>query len=385
MKFFNKKYSYGKQTISLSDVIAVLSTLKSDFLTQGPKIEKFEKKICEYTGAKYAVVVSNGTAALHLCMLALGVSSGDEVITSPNTFLASANCVLYAGGSPRFADIELEAANISTEEIEKHITSNTKGIIPVHFAGQSCDMEKIKTIADKHNLFVVEDAAHAIGSEYKGYKVGSCKYSNMTTFSFHPVKTITTGEGGAITTNNKELYEKLLMLRSHGVTKNSEILTKNDGAWYYEMHKLGYNYRLTDIQAALGISQLKKLDKFAKKRRQIVEWYKQEFANDERFSLLKEKDFSKACFHLCLLLVNFEKINISKKELFMKLQEKGINLQVHYIPVHTQPYYKNLGFREGDFPNAEKYYQNAISLPIYPDLTDNDIKYIVKTIKNIIN
>jgi len=378
-----KKYGYGKQSITFSDIWEVIKALKSPCLTQGSKIKEFEDAICSYTGAKYAVVASNGTAALHLCMLVLDIKDGDEVITSPNTFLASSNCVLYAGGVPKFADIESETANISTEEIEKQITPNTKGIIPVHFAGQSCDMEKIKKIADKHNLFVVEDAAHAIGSEYKGTKVGSCKYSDMTIFSFHPVKTITTGEGGAITTNNKELYEKLLIFRSHGVTKNPKILTKNDGFWYYEMHELGYNYRITDIQAALGISQIKRLDKFAKKRRQIVEWYKQAFADDEKFSLLEEKEYSKACFHLCPLLIDFDKISISKKELFNKLIENGLNLQVHYIPVHTQPYYKKLGFKEGDFPNAEEYYKKTISLPLYVDFNYSDVKHIVKIIKEM--
>lgn len=379
-----KKYGYGKQSITFFDIWEVIKALKSPCLTQGPKIKEFEDAICNYTGSKYAVTVSNGTSALHLCMLAFDIKQGDEVITSPNTFLASSNCVLYAGGTPKFADIDAETACISPEEIEKQITSNTKGIIPVHFAGQSCDMEKIKAIADKHNLFVVEDAAHAIGSEYKDTKVGYCKYSDMTVFSFHPVKTITTGEGGAITTNNKELYEKLLMLRSHGVIKNPEILTKNDGPWYYEMHELGYNYRITDIQAALGISQLKRLNKFTKKRRQIVDWYRQELAGDQRFSLLEEKEFSKACFHLCPLLIDFDKINISKKELFSKLQEKGLNLQVHYISVHTQPYYKKLGFNEGDFPKAEEYYKKALSLPLYVDLNYSDIKQIVKIIKETV-
>lgn len=376
-----KKYGYGKQSITFTDIREVIKALKSYCLTQGPKIKEFEDAICNYTSAEYAVAVSNGTAALHLCMLALGISSGDEVITSPNTFVASSNCVLYAGGTPEFADIESDTACISSKEIEKQITSNTKAIIPVHFAGQSCDMEKIKEIADKNKFFIIEDAAHAIGSEYKGSKVGSCKYSDMTIFSFHPVKTITTGEGGAITTNNKELYEKLLLFRSHGVTKNPDILTKNDGQWYYEMHELGYNYRITDIQAALGISQLKRLDKFIQKRRQLVDRYRQEFDGDERFSLLEEKEYSKACFHLCPLLIDFDKINISKKELFNKLAENGLNLQVHYIPVHTQPYYKKLGFNEGDFPNAEEYYKKALSLPLYVDLNYSDIKHIVRIIK----
>lgn len=385
MKFLSKHYTYGKQTISIRDILAVLSSLRSNFLTQGPKVTEFEEKLCSYTKAKYAVAVSNGTAALHLCMLALNVSKDDEVITSPNTFLASANCVLYAGGKVKFADIEEATANINLENIEEAVTAKTKGIIPVHFAGQSCDMEKIARIAKKHNLFVVEDAAHAIGSDYKDSKVGSCKYSDMTIFSFHPVKTITTDEGGAITTNNKELYEKLLSLRSHGMTKNADKLTKNDGSWYYEMQELGFNYRLTDIQAALGISQLEKIDEFKKKRRNAVNEYKKLLEDDERFSYLEEKEFSNACFHLFPLLINFDKIKMNKKEVFETLKNNGLFLQVHYIPVHNQPYYKNLGFNDGDFPNTEEYYKKTISLPLYPSLTKQDIKEIIKRVKKVIN
>ncbi len=377
-----KKYSYGKQYIDYCDIWAVLKTLKSNFLTQGPKVSEFEKAICDYTGAKYTVAVANGNAALHLAMLALHIKSGDEVITSPITFLASANCALYVGANPKFADIDPETACILASEIEKKITENTKVLIPVHFAGQSSDMEKIKQVADKSNLFVVEDAAHAIGSEYKGSKVGSCKYSDMTIFSFHPVKSLTTGEGGAITTNNKEIYEKLLLLRSHGMTKNPSMLNKNDGPWYYEMHEYGYNYRLTDIQAALGITQLKKLDKFVKRRREIVEFYKKEFACDPRFNFLVERDYSKACFHLFPLLINFDLVKQSKKEIFVKLQEKGLNLQVHYVPVHLQPFYQSLGFKEGDFPNSEKYYKQTLSLPLYFGLKDCDLKHIVSVVKD---
>lgn len=373
-----KKYTYGKQSIDFDDILSVVKTLNSDFLTQGPKVVEFEKAICDYTGAKYAIAVANGTAALHLAMLALGVKEGDEVITSPITFLASSNGILYAGGTPEFADVEPQTANIDPAEIEKHITPNTKGLIPVHFAGQSCDMKKIKAIADKHNLFVVEDAAHALGSDYKDTKVGSCKYSDMTIFSFHPVKTVTTGEGGAITTNSPELYEKLLELRCHGMTKNPAKLTKNDGPWYYEMQSLGYNYRLTDIQAALGLSQLKKLEKFKEKRRIIVEEYKKLLKNVEGVSHLEEKDFSNACFHLFPVLLE------NRGEIFEKLRAQNMFLQVHYIPVHTQPYYKNLGFKEGDFANAEEYYRKTISLPLYPSLTPNDAKEIIKRLKSVL-
>ncbi len=379
-----KIYPYGKQSISLQDIWEVIKVLRSPFLTQGPKVKEFEKTLCNYVGAKYCVVVSSGAAALHLAMLSLGLKSGDEAITSPNTFVASANSILYAGGMVKFADIEESTANIDPEEIKKQITPKTKAIIPIHFAGQSCDMERIGKIAKEHNLFFVEDAAHAIGSEYKGSKVGSCKYSDMTIFSFHPVKTITSGEGGAIMTNNSELYEKLLMLRTHGITKDSTKFTRKDGPWYYEQQMLGFNYRLTDIQCALGISQLKRIDKFIRRRREIVDFYKKEFAGDERFSFLEEKEYSKAAFHLCPILINFDLIKSSKKELFTKLQEQGLSLQVLYIPVHTQPFYQKLGFKFGDFPKAEKYYQKTIVLPLYPDLKDSDLKYIVKTFKSVV-
>lgn len=380
-----KKFSYGKQSIDYKDFIEVLKVLGTNFLTQGPKVNEFEKVLCDYTGAKYAVAVANGTAALHLAMLALNLKEGDEVITSPNTFLASANCIRYVSANVKFADIDPITANIDIDELEKQITAKTKGIIPVHFAGQSCDMKKIYEIAQKNNLFIVEDAAHAIGSDYKDTKVGSCKYSDMTIFSFHPVKTITTGEGGAITTNNKSLYEKLISLRTHGMTKNPELLIKNDGPWYYEMHNLGYNYRLTDIQAALGLSQLKKLNKFKSKRRQLVFEYKKLLKNDERFSFLEEKGYSNACFHLFPILLNFDNIKMNKLEVFKALQKQGLNLQVHYIPVHTQPYYKRLGYNEGDYPNAERYYEQTISLPLYYGLSKNDVKEIVNRIKKTIN
>lgn len=369
-----KTYSYGKQSLDLSDYLSVLKTLKSPFLTCGPKVREFEQAICDYTGAKYCVAVSSATAGLHLAMLAAGIMKGDEVITSPMTFLASSNCVLYVGGTIKFADIEAETSNIDPEEIKKHITDKTKAIVPVHFAGQSCDMEKISQIAKSNPsnppIYIIEDAAHAIGSDYKDTKVGSCKYSDMTVFSFHPVKTITTGEGGAVTTNNKDLYEKLLAFRAHGMHKDGEM-TSN---WKYEMRELGYNYRMTDIQAALGISQLKKLDKFKKRRREIVDYYNKNLGLPH----LIEKDFSNACFHLYPVLVR------DRENFYHMAKKAGLNLQVHYIPIHTQPYYKNLGFKEGDYPNAEIYYKKCISLPLYPDLTNCDLKEIVKRIKGLL-
>ena len=363
------KYSYGRQFIDDEDIDAVISMLKSDYLTCGPKIKEFEKAICDYTGAKYCVAVSNATAGLHIAALAAGLQKGDEAITSPITFLSSSNCICFTGATPIFADIDEQTANIDPNEIKTKVTEKTKAIIPVHFAGQSCDMEEIYNIAKQNNLLVIEDAAHAIGSEYKGTKVGSCRYSDMTVFSFHPVKTITTAEGGAVTTNSKELYDKLCALRAHGVHKDGEM----QNTWEYEMRELGYNYRMTEMQAALGITQLSKLDRFKQRRREIVDFYNKELGIPH----LIEKDFSNACFHLYPILVE------NRKDFYFKARENGLNLQVHYIPVHTQPYYAQFGYKRGDFPKAEAYYEKCISLPLYPALTDDDIQEIVKRLKEI--
>lgn len=365
-----KTYSYGKQNITNDDIQAVIEVLKSPYLTCGPKVKEFEQAICDYTGAKYCVALNSATSGLHIAMLAIGIEAGDEVITSPITFLASANCARYCGATVKFADIEPDTANIDPDEIKKHITEKTKAIIPVHFAGQSCDMEKIYKIAKEHDLFVIEDAAHAIGSDYKDTKVGSCKYSDMTIFSFHPVKTITTAEGGAVTTNSKELYEKLCAFRSHGMHKDGDMI--ND--WRYEMRELGYNYRMTDVQAALGISQMKRLDVFKKRRREIVDFYNKNLG----IKHLSERDFSNACFHLYPILVE------NREKFYFDARKAGLNLQIHYIPVHMQPYYKEQGHKEGDFPNAEEYYKHCISLPLYPELTDDDLVEIVKRIKEIL-
>ena len=376
-----KTYGYGKQTISEDDINAVVEVLRSPYLTCGPKVKEFEKAICDYTGAKYCVAVNSATSGLHIAMLAAGIKQGDEVITSPMTFLASANCARYTGADVKFADIEKDTANIDPDEIKKHITQKTKALVPVHFAGQSCDMEKISKIlkqvqndkdiqnADK-KIFIIEDAAHAIGSDYKNTKVGSCKYSDMTVFSFHPVKTITTAEGGAVTTNDEELYKKLCAFRAHGMHKDGDMT--ND--WRYEMRELGLNYRMTDVQAALGVSQLKKLDTFKKRRREIVDFYNENL----KLPHLIEKDFSNACFHLYPVLVE------NRRDFYFKAREKGLNLQVHYIPVHTQPYYKEQGYKYGDYPNSENYYEHCISLPLYPELTDEDLIEIVKRIKEIL-
>lgn len=382
-----KVIPYGRQFIDSADIKEVIRVLKSDWITQGPKINEFESALCKYTGAKYAVVVSNGTAALHIACLAAGIKRGDEVITSPITFVASANCVLYCGGRPVFADIQEDTVNIDSGEIEKKITKKTKMIIPVHFAGHPCELKAIHDIAKKHNLMIVEDAAHALGSEYKGSKIGSCKYSDMTIFSFHPVKHITTGEGGAVLTNRKDLYERLLIFRNHGITKNNLQFAicnpQSAGPWYYEMQELGFNYRITDIQCALGISQLKKLDKFVEKRRKIVKIYQKVFAGNNFFDLPVEKNYAKSSWHLFVVKLK-DKYKSKRRQIFERLRKKGLGVQVHYIPVYRQPYYQALGYRKGLCQKAEEYYEKTISLPVYPKMSDSEIKKVINITQTVI-
>jgi len=383
--------NYGKQWIDEEDIQAVIETLKSDFLTQGPKVKEFEDKICEITGADYCVAVSNGTAALHLAVSSLDIEKGKNGITSPNTFMASSNSMIYCGLIPRFADIDEKTYCIEPKKIQEQINESTALIIPVHFAGQPCDMQKIKKIAEEHNLFIIEDAAHAIGSKYKdGTVVGNCKYSDLTIFSFHPVKTITTGEGGAITTNNKEIYEQLLILRNHGITKNNLKFNpyyygiKFTGPWYHEMLVLGFNYRITDIQASLGISQLNKLDKFVKRRREIVENYNNSFQNIDWITTPYERPGVYSAFHLYVLQFDFDILGKSRKQVMKELKSRRIGPQVHYIPVHTQPYYQEkFGYKWGDFPIAERYYQHALSIPLYPRMTDDEVDYIIKNLMEL--
>lgn len=365
-----KTYGYGHQSIAEADIASVVDVLQGDYLTCGPAVKAFEQAICAYTGAKYCVAVANATAGLHIAALAAGLGPGDEAITSPITFLSSANCIAFTGAKPVFADVDPRTANIDPEEIARRITSKTKALVPVHFAGQSCDMERIAALAQARGLKVIEDAAHAVGSGYKDTKVGSCAHSDMTVFSFHPVKTITTGEGGAVTTNDPDLYAKLSALRAHGTHKDGEMAH----TWEYEMRELGYNYRITDLQCALGQSQLKRLDEFKRRRREIVSYYNANLGLPH----LEEMPYSNACFHLYPALVE------NRREFYFKAREVGLNLQVHYIPVHTQPYYRaTYGYGPGDYPNAEAYYAKCISLPLYPSLTDDDLVEIVRRIKGI--
>ncbi len=377
---------YGHQYIDDADIEAVVSVLKSDFLTQGPFVTKFEQEICKITGAKYCVSVSNATAGLHIAVAALGLGYDAEGITTPNTFLASSNCMVYNHVKPVFADINPVSYNIDPVEIAKHITEKTKLLIPVHFAGLPCEMGKISEIAQKHNLHIIEDAAHAIGSQYAdGSYVGNCKYSDMTVFSFHPVKTITTGEGGAVTTNDETLYQKLLMLRSHGTTKNENLLTKNPGPWYYEMQSLGFNYRMTDMQAALGYSQLQKLGFFKKRRREIVAAYNKAFAGMQHFKTPVEPAGVSSCFHLYAVQIDFAALGKSRTQVMQELRDKGIGTQVHYIPVHTQPFYKNtFGYKDGDYPVAEEYYEQELSLPLYLGMSDDDVENVIKAVKEVV-
>ncbi|MFH1957629.1 MAG: UDP-4-amino-4,6-dideoxy-N-acetyl-beta-L-altrosamine transaminase [bacterium] len=382
------KIPYGKQHIDKEDIKAVMAVLSSDWLTQGPKIEGFETKLAKFCGAKYAVAVSSGTAALHLAYLAAGFGKGDEIITTPITFLSTANAALYVGAKPIFADIDYDSANISPEKIKSKIVNKTKAIVPVHFAGCPCDMKEIFFIAEKNKIMIIEDACHALGAEYKingqWEKVGNCRYSDMTVFSFHPVKHITTGEGGAITTNSQKLYRKLKALKTHGIYKDSSTAKK--GQWYYEMRDLGFNYRITDFQCALGISQLEKIDKFVARRRQIAGRYNEAFREISKFVGLPEytKKDKKHSWHLYVLRVKFEKLKINRKELFANLNKAGIFPQVHYIPIHQQPYYKKYICKNVFLKNAEKYYGECISLPIFPSLDKKSQNYVIKVFRRIV-
>ena len=368
---------YGKQTIDQDDIQAVVDVLQSDFLTTGPKIAEFEQTVADYVGAKYAVAISNGTSALHAACFAAGIGPGDEVITTPLTFAASANCVLYCGGTPVFADVDPKTYNIDPEDIQRKITDMTKAIIAVHLAGQPCDMDAIHSIAREHGLIVIEDGAHALGSVYKGKKVGSM--SDMTTFSFHPVKPITTGEGGMIVTDNEDFYKKMILFRSHGITRDDSMMTRNDGPWFYQQFDLGYNYRITDIQCALGCSQMKKLDRFLALRKEIVAHYNEAFADCDNIITPYQLSDTESGWHLYIVQVK----NCDRRQVFEKMREKGIGVNVHYIPVYMHPYYQEHGYENVHCANAEEIYSHIISLPLYPGLTSEQQDYVIDTLKSL--
>lgn len=381
---------YGRQSIDEEDIQAVVDVLRSDYLTTGPKVTEFEQAVADYVGAKYAVAVSNGTAALHIACLAAGISPGDEVITSPITFAASANCVLYCGATPVFADIKPDTYNIDPEDIERKITDKTKAIIAVHYTGQPCELDAIHKIAKEHNLIVIEDGAQVISGEYKGRKVGAL--SDMTTFSFHPVKPLTTGEGGMVTTNDKKLYERLKLFHTHGITREEALLESNDGPWYYEQLELGYNYRITDIQCALGLSQLKKLDAFASHRRALAKRYDEAFAKaiadrqllDEKGEPLLITPYQHpdclSSYHLYMIQVPANR----RKEIFVALRQAGVGVNVHYIPVYKLPYYQHHGYEKVSCSNAEAFYARAITLPLYADMTFEQVDYVVEQVVKLL-
>lgn len=372
---------YGSQWITDEDISAVVEALRSPWMTQGPLIGAFEKAVAEYCGARYAVAVANGTAALHIAALAAGFGPGDEVLTSPITFVASANSVLYAGARPAFADIDPKTYCLDPRSVEARLTAGTKGIIPVHFAGQPCDMGALHELAKARGLRVIEDAAHAIGATYhhdgQAFRIGSCAHSDMTIFSFHPVKHLTTGEGGLVTTNDEELYQKLLLLRSHGITRDPKLMSSSEGPWFYEMQGLGFNYRITDFQCALGLKQLERLDEFLARRRQIAKAYDSAFATETELVLPNVAPGNDSAYHL--YVVQFK--TLPRLDVFNRLREKQLGVNVHYIPVHLQPYYQQtFGFRRGDYPQAEAYYDHAITLPLYPKMSDEEVAYVIRAV-----
>lgn len=376
------KIFYGHQYIDDADIQAVVDVLKSDYLTCGPKIGELEQKLCEVTGAKYAVVCSNGTAALHIAAMAAGVGEGDEVITTPITFAASANCALYCGARPVFADIDPETYNIDPAKVEAAITPRTKAVVAVDYTGQSVALDPLRKICREHGLFLIEDGAHVIGTKYKGQPNGSL--SDMTTLSFHPVKTVTGGEGGAVLTNDETLYRKLVLYRAHGITRDPSLMEHEpDGPWYYEMIDLGYNYRMTDMQAALIISQLDKLERFSARRKEIVAKYNEAFAKLPQIVVQKEIPESDTTRHLYILRLNPDRLRIGRKQFFEALAAENVCCNVHYIPTYYFPYYEKLGYKRGLCPNAEKLYAEIISLPLYYAMSDEDVESVIEAVTKI--
>lgn len=379
---------YGRQSISDDDIQAVVNVLKSDWLTQGPAVGQFENTVANYCGAAHAVAVNSATSALHIACLAAGLGPGDILWTSPITFVASANCGIYCGATVDFVDIDSRTYNMSIVRLEEKLEQAKrtgklpKVVIPVHFSGQPCEMGAIAGLAKRYGFKIIEDASHAIGARYKGESVGSCRYSDMTVFSFHPVKIITTGEGGMVLTNNSELHDKLLRLRSHGITRDPALMTEAPhGPWYYQQMELGFNYRMTDIQAALGVSQIARLDEFVRRRRILAERYDAELS-DIPLCLPFHADYSYSAYHLYVIRLKLDQIRSSRRQIFEQLLSAGIGVNVHYVPVHTQPYYRKIGFVDGMFHEAMQYYAEAITLPLFTDMTDEQQNRVVCTLRN---
>lgn len=397
------KISYGRQWIEEDDIQAVTDVLRSDYLTCGPKVAELERALCDYTGAAYAVAVSNGTAALHCACIAAGIGPGDEVITTPMTFAASANCVLYCGAAPVFADIDPDTYNIDPESIREHITEKTKAVIAVDFTGQVVKMEEIRKICEENRLLLIEDAAHSIGSRYDGTRCGredakiagnaahstaitgmAGSLADITTFSFHPVKTVTGGEGGAVLTNSRELYDKITLAHTHGITHDAALMMEeHPERWYYEQVSLGYNYRLTDFQSALVLSQLHKIERFKERRKQIVNRYDEAFAKIPQLILQKEIPQSDTCRHLYILRLALERLKCSRLEFFNALAAENVQPQVHYVPVYWFPHYQKLGYQRGCCPAAEKVYEGIMSIPLYPAMTDQDVEDVIRAVEKI--
>ncbi|MBE0471554.1 MAG: UDP-4-amino-4,6-dideoxy-N-acetyl-beta-L-altrosamine transaminase [Methyloprofundus sp.] len=380
---------YGRQSISEGDIQAVVEVLRSDYLTQGLVVPQFEQSVADYVGASYAVAVNSGTAALHIACLALGLGKGDWLWTSPITFVASANCALYCGAQVDFVDIDPQTYNLSADALErKLIEAKVKGTLPkivvaVHFAGQSCDMRRIYELSQQYGFKIIEDASHAIGGKYLGQPIGGCQYSDITVFSFHPVKIITTAEGGLAATNQVVLADTMQLLRSHGITRNPDVMTKNDGAWYYEQIDLGFNYRMTELQAALGVSQMQRLDDFVVIRHQLQQRYDQLLRGLPVITPYQDKD-SYSALHLYPIQLELDKITKSHARVFDELRQNGLGVNLHYIPVHLQPYYQDSGFKPGDFPNAEAYYRHVISIPMFQGLSFDMQDQVVNIIKKVL-
>jgi UDP-4-amino-4,6-dideoxy-N-acetyl-beta-L-altrosamine transaminase len=381
---------YGKQDINQIDIDAVISVLQSDFLTQGPKVPLFEKTVSSYCGAKYGVAVNSATSALHIACLSLGLKEGDWLWTSPISFVASANCALYCGAKVDFVDIDKLTYNMSVRSLEVKLDIARKEnklpkiIIPVHFSGQSCDMKRIHSLGEEYGFKIIEDASHAIGGKYLNNPIGSCKYSDITIFSFHPVKIITTAEGGLATTNSEKIIEKMHLYRSHGITRNKNLMTINSKCdWYYQQIDLGFNYRMSEMQAALGISQMKRLDEFVDKRHLFKERYDRKLTDNLVIKPYQNKD-SYSSLHLYPVQINLEKVSKNREQIYNELREEGVGVNVHYIPIHLQPYYKQFGFKKGDFPKSEFYYSNAITLPLFPSMTIEQQDKVLKSLNKIL-